>query len=151
MKNSKSGFTLFLVIVITGTLLLIATGVTTLAVRQSKISSAGRNSQVAFYAADSGLECALYWDVKNPLEMSAFDPAGGMEIHCNQDASNPGNHWVVGGASVSTFTMTFLPEPSCAVVTVTKSGSNTTIESLGYNTCSAGSARRVERAVRAKY
>ncbi len=142
---------MFLVIVITGTLLLIATGVTALAVRQSKISSAGRNSQVAFYAADSGLECALYWDVKNPAEASAFDPAASSEIHCNQDASNPGNRWTVGGASVSTFTMTFLPEPSCAVVTVTKSGINTTIESLGYNTCSAGAARRVERAVRAKY
>ena len=28
------------------------------------LSSYGRNSQFAFYAADTGLECALYWNIK---------------------------------------------------------------------------------------
>ena len=148
----NKGFTLFLAVVITGTLLLIATGITALAVKQSKISSFGHDSQIAFYAADIGLECALYWDVKNPSgDRSAFDPSASATINCNLNAANSGNSWVVGGASVSSFTMTFLPDPSCATVTVTKSGSNTAIESLGYNNCNASASRRVERAVRANY
>jgi len=147
----NKGFTLFLAVVITGTLLLIATGIITLAVKQSLISTAGRESQIAFYVADTGLECALYWDVKNPSEASAFTPSAASSINCNRDANNSGNQWTVGGSSVSTFTISFLPNPSCAVVTVTKLGNTTEIESRGYNTCSSGSSRRVERAVRADY
>ena len=151
--RSKRGFTLFIAMVVTGTLLLIATGVASLAAKQSLISVSGRESQVAFYAADTGLECALYWDVKNPLgEQSAFATSTGSTIYCNRDAANPSNEWVVGGNAVSTFTMTFLPEPYCAIVTVTKEVSGgTTIESSGYNSCSSTNPRRVERAVRAIY
>lgn len=150
-RNRKSGFTLFLSLVIAGTLLVVATGVITLAVKQSRISVSGRESQVAFYAADSGLECALYWDVRNPSGVSAFDTESSTTINCNQDAANPENQWIVGGAAVSTIDITFLPDSQCASVTVTKSGSATTIESKGYNTCDSTSARRVERAVRASY
>lgn len=147
----QKGFTLFLAIVITATLLLVAAGVTSLAVKQSLISTSGRSSQIAFYAADSGLECAIYWDVKNPSGVSAFNLTTGTNINCNKDGANPSNQWVVGGSSASTFTVTFNPDPWCAVVTVTKSGDDTTVESKGYNTCVAGSARRVERAIRVEY
>lgn len=160
MKNFKfptlnnkrdQGFALFLSVVITGTLLVIATSMVSLAYKQSLISTSGRESQHAFYAADSGLECALYWDVKNPSGTSAFDVTTGTSINCNRDGSNSSNQWVVGGSSQSTFTMTFLPDPYCAVVTVTKSGNDTQIDSKGYNSCGSANPRRVERAVRASY
>lgn len=156
ISNFQKGFTLFVAVVITGTLLLIATGVVNLALRHSLISASGRDSQLAFYAADTGMECALYWDVGAPSGISAFatsTPGGAPTITCNQDAANSGNQWVVGGSSVSTFgTITFLPDPYCATVTVTKqAGGSTVIESRGYNTCAAGAPRRVERAVRATY
>lgn len=151
---NKKGFTLFLAMVVTGTLLLIATGMVSLAVKQSFISVSGRESQLAFYAADSGLECAIYWDIRNPSGASAFNIDTGTEIECNRDANNPGNRWTVGGSSVSKFTIYFAPEPSCAEVIVTKSVNgevtSTTIESRGYNTCGSF-ARKVERAVRATY
>lgn len=149
--QKNQGFALFLAVVITGTLLVVATGMVSLAVKQSKVSVSGRESQKAFYVADTGLECALYWDVRNPSGASAFDPATTNNISCNRDANNPDNQWVVGGGSVSSINITFLPEASCAVVTVTKSGSSTTIESKGYNTCDSSNPRRVERAVRASY
>lgn len=154
MKNqTQKGFTLFIAIILIGTLLLIATGVVSLAVRQSLISASGRESQHAFYAADTGMECALYWDVKNSNGSSAFSTSTGSTIFCNKDANNPSNQWVVGGSYTSIINyISFLPEPYCAVVTVTKylSG-NTKIESKGYNTCSSLDSRRVERAVRATY
>ena len=157
MRKFQKGFTLFVSLVLAGTLLLIASGVISLAVKQSLISSSGRESQLAFYAADSGMECALFWDVKNPEgEMSAFIPQSGSPsgnlISCNQDSNNPLNVWEVGVGETSEFTITFLPDPYCAKVTVTKNEDGTTlVESKGYNTCDLTNPRRVERAVRATY
>lgn len=146
------GFTLFIAIVIMGTLLLIASGLIGLALRQSSIASAGLDSQYAFYAADTGIECAIYWDVANPTGVSAFSPHTATPINCNNDPNNPGNTWFVGSNQTSFFEMTFLPEPFCARVTVTKQlNGDTRIESLGYNTCDANNPRRVERAIRAIY
>lgn len=153
----QKGFTLFIAIVVTGVLLVIVTGMINLATRQTLISSSGQESQHAFYAADAGMECALYWDVKNPLGYSAFSTSTGSNITCNGSANLP-----VGGgtdsAPTSTFSFTFSPDPYCATVAVNKKyvppGSGvlvTTIESKGYNTCDASNPRRVERAVRAKY
>ncbi len=108
---------------------------------------------MAFYAADSGMECALYWDIANPAGQSAFATSTGATISCNKDAANSSNQWVVGGSSISTIsTISFLPDPYCASVTVTKNDNGTTlIESRGYNTCDSASPRRVQRAVRATY
>ncbi|MBI2673938.1 MAG: hypothetical protein HYX23_01505 [Candidatus Zambryskibacteria bacterium] len=145
----KNGFTLFVAIVVMGTLLLIAAGIASLAVRQALISASGRESQLAFYAADTGIECALYWDVQNPAGVSAFSTSTGSTIDCNGFSST------VGGSPLSTFSFTLTPESYCANVTVTKvyvgSILKTTIESKGYNTCSSSNPRRVERAVRATY
>ncbi|MSR87891.1 MAG: hypothetical protein EXS69_01850 [Candidatus Zambryskibacteria bacterium] len=151
--QKERGFTLFIAVVITGTLLLISTGIINLAVKQSFISNSGKESQMAFYAADTGIECALYWDVKNPTGISAFATSTGSTIYCNRDGNNPSNQWVVGGSTVSIINkITFLPDPYCTIVTVTKVDNGTTkIESLGYNTCDGVSGRRVERAVRASY
>lgn len=151
-SHSQRGFTLLIAILITSTLLLISMGVIALAVRQAFIADAARQSQLAFYAADTGMECALYWDVHNPSGNSAFATSSTSVVTCNKDGNNSGNQWTVGGASVSTMAnITFLPDPFCATVTVTKNANGTTvIESKGYNTCAA-SARRVERALRATY
>jgi Tfp pilus assembly protein PilX len=148
MKNQ--GFTLFIAIIVMGTLLLVTTGLISLAVRQSLISASGRESQQAFYAADTGMECALYWDVKNPSGISAFSTTTGSTISCNNSSGQ-----AVGGSSQSTFSLNLTPDSSCTSVTVRKSyqGSTlvTSIESKGYNTCDLSNPRRVERAVRAVY
>lgn len=152
-RESKRGFTLFVALVTAGTLLLVATSMIALAVRQARISASGRDSQVAFYAADTAMECALYWDVRNPGGTSAFATSTASSIDCNKDGNNASNQWVVGGSSVSTVpNITFLPEPYCAKIVVTKGDDGSTvIEAMGYNTCDSGNPRRVERAVRATY
>lgn len=157
MKNKEStstGFTLFIALVVMGTLLLIAAGITSLATRQALISASSRESQHAFYAADTGIECALYWDVKNPTGISAFATSTVSSVTCD----NSGPLSVGGGGDsnpTSIFTFTLTPEPYCVSVFVTKTYvSNvlrTTIESRGYNTCDSSNPRRVERAIRAIY
>ena len=157
MKNTQQqkGFTLFIALIIVATLLLVSMGIASISVKENFLTSASRESQYAFYAADTGAECAIYWDVKNSTGLSAFATSTGSTINCNQDqVYNPVNPQpsTVGGNSVSTFTLTFNPDPYCAVVTVTKNPDNSTkIESLGYNTCDTTNPRRVERAVRVSY
>ena len=144
MKNQ--GFTLFIAMVVMGTILLVTTGMVSLAVRQARVSSSSRESQHAFYAADTGVECAVYWDVQNPSGPSAFATSTGSQISCNNQTMT------VGGVATSTFTFNFSPDPFCVTVTVNKASTCVTrIESKGYNTCDASNSRRVERAVRAVY
>ncbi|MEX2010248.1 MAG: hypothetical protein WD874_00390 [Parcubacteria group bacterium] len=159
-NNSQRGFTAFIAIAITGTLLLVSTAVVTVALKETRLAASGRESQYAFYAADTGIECALYWDVKNTSGFSAFSTSSPSVIACNANSANTQGKTnptpnSVGNSTVSTFNITFLPEPYCARVVVTKgmSGSNITtlIESYGYNTCDLANTRRVERAVRVSY
>lgn len=62
MKNR--GITLFISVVIMGILLLVSFVVVDIAIKNTFFASTGKDSQLAFFAADSGIECALYWDSK---------------------------------------------------------------------------------------
>ncbi len=70
--NLQSGYALFTSIMLTGTLIIIAYATTNFALKQLLLSTSGADSHLAFYVADSGVECAMYWDVKNG-PTSAFD------------------------------------------------------------------------------
>ncbi len=156
-QNSKErGVTLYVAIIITTTLLLVSSAIANVTLKQVKLASINRDSHLAFFAADSGAECALYWDVKAAGGGSAFSTTTATTISCNADENNPENeNMVVGGDETSTFRILFKPEPYCADVTVVKTYNGgvleTHIESRGYNSCDVNNPRRVERAVQADY
>lgn len=81
-KNLRnSGMTLFIAITIMGILLFVSFAVVNITIKSTLFAASGRDSQVAFYAADAGLECALYWDSVPAL--SKFDPViAGGSINC---------------------------------------------------------------------
>ena len=62
-KNKKEnvGFTLLYASMIAGLLLAIGAAILSITVKQISLSAAGRESQFAFYNADTGTECAVYW------------------------------------------------------------------------------------------
>lgn len=66
-RTSQSGFTLLLAALIASIVLSLGTSIFTIARKQVTLSSLGRDSQFAFYAADTIVECALYYDVRNTL------------------------------------------------------------------------------------
>ena len=155
--KEKKGFTLLIAIITTSMMVIVAFVVVNIAVQQLILSNSARQSQYAFYAADGGTECAVYWDLKDPT-LSKFDPTTPGTISChNQTISTgtetvptiPSQPSVIGGASVSIFEVNFIE--GCAIVKVTKSGGNTTIDSRGYNTCDTSSASRFERGVTLSY
>ena len=137
----RKGFTLLLSLIVVSAILSVGLGVFDIVYRELILSGVGRESQKAFYAADTGIECAFYWDIKrgeiSTSTSSTIDCAG-------QSAS-------VGGLT-SVFQIT-LPNGSCFEVIIDKNdASRTVLESRGYNVaCDSTSPRRVERAIRVAY
>jgi hypothetical protein len=158
--DKNKGFTLLIAIITTSMLLIVSFVVVNIALKQLILASAAKESQYAFYAADSGTECAVYWDLPKDGSLSKFDITTPGTIECNGEdpistdsqiippPSNPPQS-VVGGSSVSIFWLNFTK--GCAIVRVTKSGALTTIDSRGYNTCDTSATRRYERGVKLVY
>ncbi len=75
-NKEKRGFTLFISLIVSGLILAIGFSIGNIILKELSLGSSGKNSQIAFYAADSAAECALYWDRKNadgtPLDISPF-------------------------------------------------------------------------------
>jgi len=159
-KSSEGGFTLLIAIVTTSMLLIVSFVVVNIALKQLVLANAGKESQHAFYNADSGTECAVYWDLKGSTtgDPSKFDVSTPGQIECNGQTISTGSQTVptipsqpsvIGGSPDSIFYISFAK--GCAIVRVTKSGGTTEIDSRGYNTCDTSASRRYERGVTLEY
>ncbi len=92
--KKNSGFAMLVAIIITGILLLISFVVADIAFEQIVITQMNQQSQYAFYNADSGTECAMYWDLKNG-HSGSFDPATTTgTILCNGQTITTGSEVV---------------------------------------------------------
>lgn len=65
--NNTRGFTIFFAMLVGGLALAVGAAIYDLTVREIDLSAAANQSQYAIYAADTGVECALYWDAKAPM------------------------------------------------------------------------------------
>jgi hypothetical protein len=73
-KNSRfkeMGSTLILALLVASILLSVGFGLSNIATKEIKLSSIGSESGAAFYAADAGIECALFWDIQRPYDKLA--------------------------------------------------------------------------------
>jgi hypothetical protein len=68
----KRGFTLLIAILVSAVLLSVALAIFDLTTRQLELSTTAQNSQMALFAADSGIECANYWDLHPADGISEF-------------------------------------------------------------------------------
>ncbi len=63
-RLQERGFTLFYAVLVASLLLALGLAIFNITYKELILSSGARESAVAFYAADAGLECALFWDRK---------------------------------------------------------------------------------------
>lgn len=70
--NTQSGFTLLFAVLVSTLVISISATVISIALRQTILSGTSRESQYAFYAANTALDCAHYWDTKNLGEANVF-------------------------------------------------------------------------------
>lgn len=160
----ERGFTLILAALVASLLTSLGLAMFSIAKKEIILSSLGRDSQLAFYAADTGAECALFWNFRhNAFATTSVFASPDITPTCAGDllqdfptpyeAGIPDGVSGLGGGAQSTFW--FEPEGRCVYVTVTKRTSHphTVVEALGYNTsCSEPNhPRRLERAVRSTF
>ena len=62
--RGQRGFTLLLAALVSSIVLAVGAAIFGIAQKQVLLSAIGRDSQFAFYAADTAAECALYWDFR---------------------------------------------------------------------------------------
>jgi len=142
IKKFSEGFTLLLALIVANIVLVISLGVYNIIIREIELSGLGRESQIAFYASDSGTECVLYWDIKKG-PISTTTP---KTIEClGQSVS-------AGGSLISSFKLNF-NNGACAKIVINKTNpSLTQVDSYGYNFgCDSSLPRKVERGIRITY
>ncbi len=152
MKHER-GFTLLLAALVGSLVLSLGLSIVAIARKSITLSSIGRDSQFAFYAADTGAECALYWDIRHG-KFASSTPVG--DIRCDGEVLAlvlPGSAPFVEPYSIS---FEYEPNGYCTEVTVTKSADHprTIIHSDGYSvTCDnvQQSARSLQRSVELRY
>ncbi len=162
IKINKKGFALLLTVVITSILLSVALEISKIAVKEAVFSISGKNSNDAFYAADTAIECTLYND-KAGSTIFTFDSSGYVipnPLNCL------GGHFTSNVPNLNSFpyhylfTIPNINNSACAIISVTKNDPasglpGTIITAQGYNigdsSCNSTNPNRVERELIVSY
>lgn len=146
--SSARGFTLLIAVVLASVALAVGLALLGLAYKQVLLASSARQSQTAFYNADTALECALYYDQQH----NAFGyGATGASITCNGATVNASFNQSAA-PRVRAFVLPCPGGGAYASTTIYKASSGATaIFSSGYSSCGASDPRRVERGLKVTY
>lgn len=165
--EKQKGISLFIAVLVASVAALFSFAISNIALREVILAQTGRDSQLSFYAANSGIECALFWDLKK----GSFEPGKISEINCNDQtktvdmrlSTDDGTTYVFNLPINNAISLGDSSNDSCFVFTMTKKinfdddnegeieSIDTTLVSRGYNTCDFNSARVLERAIRVTY
>jgi hypothetical protein len=132
-------------------LLTVSGTIANIVLKKALLSELTAESLRAFYGADAGADCAIYWDIFQ----ESFDPYKDDSISCFGSVQNftarTSARWTV--ISSVSWSFNFNVSGYCVLLSVSKSGvpTSTRIESRGINSCDTTDPRRVERAVRVTY
>ena len=135
IKNN--GFVVLYTMILASIILAIAMGILRIALKEANFSVSARAGNEAFFAADTGAECALFYD-KSDSALNVFSgtldqmKCAGQNILVSSIGSSAGSgSW--------SFEVHNLGESgkACADVTLTRDATSntTTIISIGYNNC----------------
>ena len=137
--KENSGFALLFSVVLSSILLAVALGVSNIAYRESFFSTSAKESNEAFYAADTAAECVIYYDNFDPANPSVLTSITTTSTYCNNNVFNI----ISGGTPDTGFDVAFSfniaklgsSGNACANIKVSKTFDNakTRITSVGYN------------------
>jgi len=121
-RVAETGFTLLLASIAASIALSLGASIFSISQKEIKLSSIGRNSQFAFYAADAAAECALYWDMRYSYFGLAVPPDPQDQYKCDTQPLNATGRPAPGNPLPYPYTMTFQLESNgyCAIVRVEK-------------------------------
>lgn len=160
--QTNSGFVILFTVLISSIVLAISLGISSVSYKELILSSTTRDGQYAFNTANTGIECALFNDIKNRI----FDTnPQGKPISCDQSAG--GTTLIEDrGSGVFNFKLDMVINKSGAlscmdveiIKTISGTVESTTITSRGYNmSCDTRSSpttnplKVVERVIQVSY
>jgi len=147
----QRGFTLLIAVILSSVSLALALALLDVAYKQVTLALLAKQSQYAFAAADSALECALYWDQKRDA-FNYTTALGSGSITCATLPLSSYSTAVASGVRTTIFSVQCPTGGTSATITVKKaSNADTQIFSNGYNSCAASDLRRVERGLKISY
>ncbi|MEX0910040.1 MAG: hypothetical protein WDZ75_01965 [Candidatus Paceibacterota bacterium] len=148
-KKNNKGFALLFSIVVVSVVVITTLAVSSLVRRGLELTSIGERSMEAFFAADAGLECALYWDIEQRDSNDNSNLRSGFSetITCLGSSINV----TPDGNDGSSFSVRDTARGVCADVEVEINGLVTTVQSRGFNTCDTSDPGRIERGLQATY
>lgn len=170
-EKSKAGFAILFSVLMASFLITLGISIFSISLKEIMITTSTRDSQIAYYIADSARECALYWDVKRGAfprctdsSCTSFLDADGNSVTAANTINVPvtcnGVEVILPfnkNASIFTYSATqqnffkasSTPSAPVSDISITKQWSIdktiTTIEARGHNTGIIG--RRVERGI----
>jgi hypothetical protein len=152
-KHCGQGFVLLYTMAISSVILAVALGIANIALKEAQFSTSARATNEAFFAADTGAECALFYDKLDPTQ-NAFSGTD-MPINCGGTNGISVNS---SGGNIWTFTIPNLGDSGagCANVSLIRNiDTSTTIISKGYNkgtnNCGGPGSSIVERELKVTY
>src|SRR3989338_2827436 len=116
-NSGERGFTLLLAALVASIVIALGSAIFSIAQKELTLSSIGRDSQYAFYAADTAAECALYWDSRKYAFPTTSAKLFTSNITC--DGQTVSTSYVDEGDTVKTV-FEFQPNGYCAYVEVLK-------------------------------
>jgi hypothetical protein len=86
--KKNAGYTMLFAVLVSTVLLSIGIFILNVSKKEVLLSAIGRESAIAFYAADGGVECAHYWNVQanSPLGFDSVGVQGTASISCGGTA-----------------------------------------------------------------
>jgi len=148
--QKKNGFTLLYTVVIVSLILSITAGISNIVFKQMILSSLASDSQIAFYQADTAVECGLYF-LQNPNSNFYFEnPPSAMSCGTAQQ-------YIYNQSKSSAEVVFYDPYDTtiaapCASLIFDKTvAGQTSIEGRGFNVCNPQNPRYVERVLQVTF
>jgi len=162
-KNQK-GYALLFTIVIVSAISVITAGLTSTVYKQMILSSLAKDSQAAFYQADTASDCALYADLvmnrNTPFDQNEKPFSCGSVDGTNNLVIKPLSPSVLKGYDIVPTDDIIKEGGPCFRIYVTKTTTKnadgldilqTKVQAKGYNICDPSNPRTVEREIETNY
>jgi hypothetical protein len=157
-KNQKGYAILFAVVVISAISVIVA-GLTNTSLKQVVLSSLAKDSQIAFYQADTASDCAFYAEMVHSLQSGNenFFQTNGQAWSCGGEdlivrSVDNGNYDLVPTEALE------VSNDPCFRISVVKNITETdppsvfvNIKAKGYNVCNKNNPKIVEREIEINY
>jgi hypothetical protein len=151
-SNAQAGFAMLFTVVIISIILALALGIADVTFKQTILSELARDSQLAFYQADSGVECGLYYD----LSVGQFPRGSAIAVAPNQITCGSNTASFVSSQSYTDY-FVYAEDVAnqanpCFTITFDKASDpiKNSVSTRGYSSCQSN-PKQVERALNVTY